>query len=343
MTELALPIVGADALLTCLREALDAMGGASKVALATDGDGTLWTSDVGEAFFEAVGRAGMIGATAHPALLIEAARHDVLLSSEDRAEPRRVALALYNAYLSGQFPEDSMCAVIAWCMAGTKLAELKVFATAMLERSFQLRDRFIPEAFAVLRWASALGIPMWLVSASPLPVVEAAACIAADAMGLPELQVLAFAPLVKEGVVQPDTFGVRPYGEGKRRALELALAPSGRGLLCALGDTVFDAAMLRAALVPIAIRPKRPMLEISASIPRLVHAREKTYGPFESLITHARAARAGHRSPVESRLATVLQNAWVYQSVDARSQARAHAMLDVRAPPQLRAPKATRV
>ena len=49
----------------------------SKTVMAFDGDGTLWSGDVGEDLFHAATRAAFLLEDARPALLAEAARHDI--------------------------------------------------------------------------------------------------------------------------------------------------------------------------------------------------------------------------------------------------------------------------
>jgi phosphoserine phosphatase len=59
-------------------------------------------------------------------------------------------------------------------------------------------------------------------------------------------------PVVREGVVQAELDGIATYRDGKMQRLrQRSSAP----LLAALGDSRYDAAMLRAASVPIAVHP----------------------------------------------------------------------------------------
>ncbi|GAC1361674.1 MAG: hypothetical protein NVSMB47_13950 [Polyangiales bacterium] len=270
----AVAVVESGPLVERLERALDAVGGPAHAALATDGDGTLWTSDVGEALFAAI-----LATDATEHWLRDDARaplHAELVGHvPDVAPPETssaLARTLWDLYVAGRFPEDRMCAAMTWCMAGSSLTALGAFAGRLLEHEFGLKNRLIPESGHVLQWAARRGVPTFLVSASPRVVVERAARTVAEAYAIPAPTVLAMTPALDGDVIRPALVGVWTYGEGKTEALAAALAVERRSLVAAMGDNVFDAAMLRAAPVPIAIRPKPALTAIAASIPGLVRA-----------------------------------------------------------------------
>jgi phosphoserine phosphatase len=244
--------------------------GADRAAFASDGDGTLWTSDVGEALFDRILEVGWIGEPARAAL--EAEIPHVRTPMHARGAPSDLARALFTAYLRGAYDEDRMCATMAWCMAGRREDEVRALSRELLEGAFGLRERLIEEACALLRWAFERGVGVWLVSASPRPIVEEAAAIVADALGVPVPNVLSMVPRVRDGVIEPALDGVPTYGEGKWTALGGVLAGQGRTLVGALGDNAFDVAMLRAAQVPVAIRPKAALLAVAGDVSSLVRA-----------------------------------------------------------------------
>jgi phosphoserine phosphatase len=262
------------ALVERLDRALDAMDDPSKAAIATDGDGTLWTNDVGEALFAALLETndahGWIGEPAHMRLMDELETYVPELTLP--ASPADIARTLYAHYLSGGYPEDRVCAMMTWCMAGTPVTVLAAFAAQMLATTFDLKSKLIPEAGRVLQWAHRRGVPTLLVSASPRVVVELAAKMAAESLEIPTPPVLAMTPKVDAGLIRPELVGTWTYGEGKAIALSEALAVDQRRLVAAMGDNVFDAQMLRAACVPIAIRPKPALVNIAESVPGLVRA-----------------------------------------------------------------------
>jgi phosphatidylglycerophosphatase C len=240
--------------------------GIDRVALATDGDGTLWTQDIGEALFDAVLHEGMVGEQAYEALRAEAEAHG--LPIEAGADATIIARALFHAYAALQYPEDRMCAAMAWCMAGTSTHGLARLCDGMLENSFGLRRKLIAESLEVLRFAAARGVPIWLVSASPRIVVERAAAVVENELQISALRVIAMTPVVSEDVIRPEIAGIWPYGEGKRAALDAAL--EGRVIVAAMGDNVFDVPMLLSARVPLAIRPKAALVNVSDRVPGLV-------------------------------------------------------------------------
>lgn len=240
--------------------------GAERAAFATDGDGTLWTHDIGEALFEAVLHEGLVGEQALEPLRAEAEAHG--LTVENGADATAVARMMFQAYASLKFPEDRMCAAMAWCMAGMSTFGLARFCDSLLENHFGLRRRFIGESLEVLRYAASRNVPIWLVSASPRIVVERAAAIIESALEVPSLRVIAMTPVVVEDVIRPGIAGIWPYGEGKAKALEAAL--EGRTIVAAMGDNVFDVPMLLASRVPLAIRPKAALVNVQERVPGLV-------------------------------------------------------------------------
>ncbi len=268
------PVLARETLLARLDQTLDALPSPERAVIATDGDGTLWTSDVGEALFAELLERRMIGESARVDLLAEAREHGVSVPEDD---PTAIARALFEAYSARRFPEDRICAAMAWCVAGHSVAAIDEVAREVLEGSFGLRDRLIEEAGAVLQWAHRRRLSIVLVSASPRVVVERAAKIMAERWSLPVPRILAMTPRVSAGIIQSQPLqGTWTYGEGKTLALthELAGEASGvkRSIVAAMGDNVFDAPMLRAACVPIAVRPKPALSAIAAEIPGLVRA-----------------------------------------------------------------------
>jgi len=240
--------------------------GAERAAFATDGDGTLWTQDIGEALFEAVLHDGLVGEQALDALRAEAEAHG--LTIENGADATAIARLMFHEYAALRFPEDRMCAAMAWCMAGMSTFGLARFCDSLLENHFGLRKRFIPESLEVLRYAASRKVPIWLVSASPRIVVERAAAIVEDALAIPSLRVIAMTPVIVEDVIRPGITGIWPYGEGKRKALDAAL--EGRTVVAAMGDNIFDVPMLLSARVPIAIRPKTALVGVHEQVPGLL-------------------------------------------------------------------------
>jgi phosphoserine phosphatase len=238
-----------------LVEELSAMLGDAdprRAVLAFDGDGTLWSGDVGEDLFHAALRESFLLPEAEPALLAEAARYEVPLEGARGATA--VAKALFTAYLDGRYPERETCAMMTWCYAGHELATVQSFARDVLDQ-VGLAQRLHRELEPILAFADGAGVRRVVVSASPRMVVEPAASLC----GFQAEDVAAATPSVEAGRVRPDLRAPVPYAEHKLTA--------GRGLfgdvrwLAAFGDNVFDIDMLTTAELGVAVRPK-PKLEV---------------------------------------------------------------------------------
>lgn len=219
----------------------------SQVVMAFDGDGTLWSGDVGEDLFRAAMRDEFLIDDALPALLAEAAEHQVPLNGSVGANA--VARTLLGAYLAGSYPERETCAMMAWCYAGRLLADVQALAASVLAAQ-DLAGRLHRELSPIVEWSRQHRVRTVLISASPRAVVEQAAAF----WGFAASDIAAATPAVEAGRVQPRLAAPVPYAEAKLSA--------GRGLfgdarwLAAFGDNIFDIDMLTTAEVGIAVRPK---------------------------------------------------------------------------------------
>lgn len=219
----------------------------SGVVMAFDGDGTLWSGDVGEDLFRAALRDGFLVEAALPALLAEAEQHQVPLNGAGDANA--VAGVLVAAYLAGKYPERETCAMMTWSYAGRALSDVQALAESVLEQE-SLATRLHTELAPILEWSRKRGLRNVLISASPRVVVEPAAAL----WGFAPSDVAAATPAVIDGQVQARMAAPVPYAEAKLSA--------GRELfgharwLAAFGDNVFDIDMLTTAELGIAVRPK---------------------------------------------------------------------------------------
>lgn len=229
-------------------------------AIAFDGDGTLWSGDIGEDFFEALLDDGTLSESAHSALAQEASEQGLDVTGGAVAIGRRI----HAAYLAGTFPEERVCEIMAWACAGWKRAEIDTFAERLLGQKLGLDGRLHGEAIDVVTWARGRGVATFLVSASPRPIVEQAA----RRVGIPVANVASATEEVDaQGVVQPRVVRPIPYGAGKVMHLRAKLGA--RMLYAAFGDNAFDVPMLQEARLPIAIRPKPRLLARAEEIPNL--------------------------------------------------------------------------
>ncbi|HZU83557.1 MAG TPA: haloacid dehalogenase-like hydrolase [Polyangiaceae bacterium] len=228
--------------------------------VATDGDGTLWSGDVGEDLFHAFLRHGRVEAPAVDAIRREARDHEL----SDAGTGPDVARRLYDAYLAGGFPEERICEVMTWCFAGWTRGEVREFARAVVEQG-RLASRLHGEVLRVLERMRLRGIPVVVVSASPVDVVvEAAARV-----GFAEADVVAARPRFQGAVMLPEVERPIPYADGKVARLREHVGPA-RLVYAALGDNAFDVALLASARVGVAVRPKPRLRQRAHEVEGLV-------------------------------------------------------------------------
>jgi phosphoserine phosphatase len=236
------------------QEAARAPGG----VLAFDGDGTLWSGDVGDDLFLALLEHDGIRPEAHGALERLGAAHGM----PPGLEARELAHQLFAAFEAGRVPEKDIYEMVAWLFAGWRVEAVRAFARDVVARR-EVRRRIHPEARRVVEWALGRGIACYVVSASPLAVVEAAVV----EVGLSPAHVLACTPREDGGTVLPAVVEPIPYAAGKVHCLR---ARTSQPLYAAFGDNVFDFELLAASRVPVAIRPKPRLRARAPELPPLV-------------------------------------------------------------------------
>ena len=228
--------------------------------VATDGDGTLWSGDVGEDLFHAFLKHGRVEAPAHRAMAQEAREHRL----SDAGTGAEVARRLYDAYLEGHFPEERICELMAWCFAGWAHREVQGFARAVVDEC-GLAGRLHRELLEVLERVRAAGIDLVLVSASPVAVVvEAGALLGFDAD-----HIVAAQPCFEGDAMVADVHRPIPYAAGKVTRLRERIGAT-RVLYAAFGDNAFDVALLASAQVRVAVRPKARLRARAGEVEGLV-------------------------------------------------------------------------
>jgi phosphoserine phosphatase len=249
-------------------EAATREGGASAGVVASDGDGTLWSGDVGEDLFHAFIEHGEVAEPALEAMRREARRHGL----SDAGGGPDVARRIYDAYLEGRFPEEPVCELMAWCFAGWRRERVQAFARDVID-SVGLEARLHGEVLRVLEQVRAAGVETLLVSASPLAVVlEAGARV-----GFDEARVVAARPCFDRDTMLPEVERPIPYGDGKVTRLRERIG--GRVLYAAFGDNVFDVALLSSARVGVAVRPKPRLRARAHEVPHVVELSRDFQGP----------------------------------------------------------------
>ncbi len=228
-------------------------------ALAFDGDGTLWSGDVGEDFFHAMLARARFEPPAHDELRRAAAEHGIGQTGDGLA----IAQRLYGEYQAQRYPEERICELMAWGCAGWSRDEVGQLASAVV-RDGGLAGRLHEEVLPILSWAREHGIEVFLVSASPRSVVEEAARM----VGVDVAHVVAATPIYEGAVMRATVDRPIPYGPGKVTRLRERMGT--RPLYAAFGDNVFDIPMLREAKVAVAVRPKARLLARESEVVGLV-------------------------------------------------------------------------
>lgn len=227
--------------------------------LCFDGDGTLWSGDVGEDLFEFVLQHELLREPAREALEAEATKYGIV----PRPTPARTARALYDGYLDGRYPERETYAMMTWCYAGFTLSELRELSRQALSAA-RLSERLNRELEPIVEWARERDVRATVISASPRFAVEEAASL----WGFSPADIMASTPRLEGDSVLPALLHAVPYAESK--------VTCGRRLfgeilwLSSFGDNIFDLDMLLAAKLGVAVRPKPPLRTRLAELPDLV-------------------------------------------------------------------------
>ncbi|HEY4105396.1 MAG TPA: haloacid dehalogenase-like hydrolase [Polyangiaceae bacterium] len=218
-------------------------------ALAFDGDGTLWSGDVGDDVFRF--------ATTHGRLR-EDAREELERQARTRGfrafpDLNATAAHLFEQYVAGRYPEREMCELMTWCYAGHSLGEMRELALEALLAA-KHAERLHQELAPVLRFARAHGARTVVISASPRVTIEQATRLCDFAPA----DIAASTPRVIDGVIASAMDGEVPYAAGKVSAGRALL--HGARWIASFGDNVFDVEMMEEAELGVAVRPK-PALE----------------------------------------------------------------------------------
>jgi phosphatidylglycerophosphatase C len=96
-------------------------------AIAFDGDGTLWSGDVGDDLFRAFLAKGRVEPPAAAAIEAFAREHGVSARQGGKGGTQ-LAAAIYDAYLAGSVPEEPVCEVMTYACAGWPVENVVAFA-----------------------------------------------------------------------------------------------------------------------------------------------------------------------------------------------------------------------
>jgi phosphoserine phosphatase len=211
-------------------EFLDAVLRLTPRVAAFDCDGTLWSGDAGESFFDWEIKRGIVGAGIGRAMR---ARH--------------------VEYKEGKVSEEDMCGEMVTMHKGIADTEMMRAATEFMTESFP--GHIFEEMRDLVRRLHDNGCEVWAVSSSNEWVIRAGM----KHFGIVEDRILAGKPVLENGLVT-DRLVRMPSGPGKATALrEVAKKP----IDVSFGNSRWDTEMLAMARHPFAVNPN-PDLETTA-------------------------------------------------------------------------------
>ena len=194
---------------------------------AFDCDGTLWSGDAGERFFDWEIKRGIV---------------DRKLGEAMRTR--------YAEYKAGKVGEDDMCGEMVTMHKGLSDSDLMRAATEFMSSSFP--GRIFPEMLDLVNQLHAQGCEIWAVSSSNEWVIRAGM----KQFGIAPERILATAVHCEDGVVTERLVRV-PSGPGKPTALQEVVK---RNIDAAFGNSRWDIEMLAHAKKAFAVNPS-PDLE----------------------------------------------------------------------------------
>ncbi len=209
---------------------LDSVLRLKPLVAAFDCDGTLWSGDAGETFFDWEIKKGMV-------------------SAEVAASIR----ARYADYRAGKVSEDDMCGEMVTMHRGLRESALMDAAEEFFNHAFP--GKIFPEMRELVQRLQKAGCDVWAVSSSNEWVIRAGM----RHFGIPENRILATADETQNGIITDRLIRI-PSGAGKPRALREVVK---KHVDAAFGNSRWDAEMLAMAKHGFAVNPN-PDLEATA-------------------------------------------------------------------------------
>jgi len=189
---------------------------------AFDCDGTLWSGDAGETFFNWEIENGVVP-----------------------AEVGRVMRARYAEYRAGKVSEEAMCGEMVTMHQGISEGVMMRAASDFMARSFP--GKVFPDMRDLVHRLREAGCEVWAVSSSNEWVIRAGM----QQFGISDDRILAAKVELEDGLVTGRLVRV-PSGPGKAQVLS---AVAGKNVDAAFGNSRWDTEMLAAAKYPFAINP----------------------------------------------------------------------------------------
>jgi len=197
---------------------------------AFDCDGTLWSGDAGETFFDWEIKKGIVSA-------------EVATSMRAR----------YADYKAGNVSEDDMCGDMVTMHRGLQESALMDAAEEFFNHAFP--GKIFPEMRELVQRMRKAGCEVWAVSSSNEWVIRAGM----KHFGIPEDRILATAIEIHDGIITDRLIRI-PSGAGKPKALGDVVK---KNVDAAFGNSRWDAEMLAMAKHGFAVNPN-PDLEAAA-------------------------------------------------------------------------------
>jgi HAD superfamily phosphoserine phosphatase-like hydrolase len=197
---------------------------------AFDCDGTLWSGDAGETFFDWEIKRGVVSAEVSCAMR-----------------------ARYAEYKAGKVSEDDMCGEMVTMHKGLSDSTVMQVATEFMTSHFP--GRVFPEMKQLVDQLHQRGCEIWAVSSSNEWLIRAGM----KEFGIPEGRILAAKVELDHGVVTDKLVRI-PSGPGKPKALREVV---GKEIHAAFGNSRWDVEMLAMATHAFAVNPN-PDLEAAA-------------------------------------------------------------------------------
>jgi phosphoserine phosphatase len=197
---------------------------------AFDCDGTLWSGDAGETFFDWELKRGVV------------------------SEGVSIAMrARYAEYKAGNVTEDDMCGEMVTMHKGLSDSAMMETATEFMTSHFP--GRMFPEMKQLVQQLHGQGCEIWAVSSSNEWLIR----VGMKEFDIPENRILAAKAELDHGIVSDKLIRV-PSGPGKPKALREVV---GKEIHAAFGNSRWDVDMLAMATHAFAVNPN-PDLEATA-------------------------------------------------------------------------------
>jgi HAD superfamily phosphoserine phosphatase-like hydrolase len=221
----------AEAFLPVTNQFLDSILRLEPRVAAFDCDGTLWSGDAGERFFD-----------------WELKQGDIVADALDRSMRDR-----YAAYRRGEVDETTMCGEMVTMHKGVEESKMMSAAARFFDEYFA--PQIFPEMRELVRRLQENGSEVWAVSSSNEWVIRAGM----KHFGIPENRILA-AKVELDGAIVTDRLIRVPSGTGKPEALRELVK---KEIDAAFGNSRWDTEMLAMAKHAVAVNPN-PDLEATA-------------------------------------------------------------------------------